>query len=240
MEDGPEIPARDREIVEKIRASSTAKQRQLYDDPARRRAIIAGRRAGKTYGGSAGDIVQDALLRPDSMHLYGALSKEVARNILWDNPATGIKRFDREYELGLTFNNQSCIATFKNGSQLYLHGLKNKDALEKMRGRPFRKVKLDECASIAAARLRVAVDSILGGSMADYRGQLDLMGTPGKVLAGPWFEATSLAVYGQSPLRGDPRCFYAGTRDLADPDCPEWSLHQWSVADNTEIGRAHV
>lgn len=229
-----ELPVRDQEVAAAIRRESTAKQIEFYDDEARRRSLIAGRRAGKTYGGAAGDLVQDALLHPDSVYLYVALSKETARNILWDNPATGLKRFDRQFNLQLGFNNQSCIATFKNGSQIYLHGAKNEDALEKLRGRPFRKAKVDECASFAPKRIQRLVDKVLGPAMADYRGQLDLMGTPGKALAGTWFESTSLATFGASPLRGQPKCAYhdapAEQRALA-----EWSLHRWSVADNTAL-----
>ena len=166
--------------------------------------------------------------------LYVALSKETARNILWDNPATGLKRFDRQYGLGLKFNNASHIASFDNGSQIYLHGAKNEDALEKLRGRPFRKAKVDEAASFAPMRLRRLVDKVLGPAMADYRGQLDLMGTPGKVLAGPWFESTSLATFGTSPFRGEPRCAYHDAPAEARARA-EWSLHQWSVADNTAL-----
>lgn len=220
------------ELADRIAESLNATQRRVREDPARRKSVMVGRRGGKTYG-EAADFIIDGLRCPQSNYAYITLYKETARNILWDNPKTGLRALDQKFGLNSHVSNSQNVLTLPSGSRIALYGAKREADLDKLRGQAFKKAKIDECKSFAPARLKVLIDDVLRPTLADEQGSLTLMGTPGTVLAGPFFEATCLAAYGD--LSRIMETTTVKCHRYGDPPTKLWSLHQWSVADNTAL-----
>jgi hypothetical protein len=74
---------------------------------------------------------------------------------------------------------------------------------------------------------------------ADSGGTIMMIGTPGNVLAGPFYEATFKGYTKTPPDGGEP---YLISRTFAAPEeywattehLPEWSFHSWTLADNVK------
>ena len=235
----PKPTPEDLEKADKIRGMLHPKQAAAQADNSTKRATSAGRRGGKTFG-EAADLIIEGLENPQSNNLFVCLSKTHARTLLWDNPKTGLHVLDRLFNLNLDMNNSKAIATMTNGSLISLHGATKADELEKIRGRGNDKVKVDECASFSPRRLENLVDKCIVPSLADYQGKLTLSGTPGRVCAGPWWDATSIYTYGDNPFKDTekPKCVAYADRHLYTPeelDQYEWTCHRYNFKDNVAI-----
>lgn len=150
-------------------------QRAFIDDPAKLKAALCTRRAGKSYG-CAIYLIDEALKNPGCTVLYVALTRETAKRIMVRETLAPILK---ARGIKARFNKVELSYTFDNGSVLYLLGLDQSEAeQEKVLGQKFRLVIVDECASwrqdlkpIVYAKLLPAVSS--------YEGSICLVGTPG-------------------------------------------------------------
>lgn len=86
-------------------------------------------------------------------------------------------------------NETELSMSFINGSIIYLSGAKDKTEIEKFRGLALKKVYIDECQSFRAY-IQNLVDEVLSKALFDYAGTLCLIGTPGPVPAGYFYEAS--------------------------------------------------
>ena len=139
-----------------------------------------------------------------------------------------LKDLNERMDLGLAFNETKLRATCrKTDAQLLLVGADDKREIEKQRGKPFHEVWIDESASHGTQLLEHFIYRIIGPRLGDYRGTLGLIGTPGHILDGPFYDAT--------------RPGSEISRPYADRDKPEyegwdrWSLHTWSLEDNDRV-----
>ena len=203
----------DLETVARIKDSLFAEQLALVEDKSRFRSMRVGRGGGKTVA-MAADMVIACLEQPSAPCYYIVLTKTMAKGILWDNPRTGIKALDEQFELNLHYNNAMCIATFPNGSRIHLMGCERTSEVDKMRGIPMVRATFDECKSIPTGTLQMMVEDIIGPRMGDYRGIITVGGTPGSVLSG---------------------MFYDATRNEPEERLPIWSFHDWDVSANTKM-----
>lgn len=211
------------------------KQGDSFGDPARRKSCLVGRRGGKTYGEVA-DLIVFGLLNPNANMAYVTLYKETAIQILWDNPKTGLRRLNQKFGLGMTMLTTQKVGILPNGSRIALHGAKREQSLDNLRGQAFDKIKIDECKSFSPKRLDQLIEDVLAPTLADYRGQITLMGTPGSVLAGPFFESTRLATFGNHQFRSKLQCRpFAERKKKKWKGDYLWSFHQWSLKDNTAL-----
>lgn len=192
-----------------------AEQQAFLDDPAPLRVVLCTRRSGKTYGGGLA-LFRAAFARPGVSCLYVALTRASAKRIAWKDV---LKVIDREKALGCRFNETELSVTLPNGSVIYLLGMDaDEGEKEKALGQKFASVVIDEAASFSID-LRELVFGILKPAVADYRGQISMIGTPGNVKRGLFYELTE----GQDP--GDPgRWTRLG-----------WSGHRWSARDNPHM-----
>lgn len=184
-------------------------------DPAKLKVVLCTRRSGKTYGAGLW-LVEGAHLTPGSSSLYVALTRASAKRIMWRDV---LKVIDREKKLGGRFNETELSVTFPNGSAIYLLGLDaDEGEKEKALGQKFRRVAVDEAASYSID-LNELVFGVLKPAVADYRGEIALIGTPGNFKRGLFFDLTK----GQDPGA-------SGTWEAAG-----WSGHRWSAFDNPHI-----
>src|SRR5690606_27521952 len=109
--------------------------------------------------------------------------------------------------LGCVFNETELTCTLPNGSIIYILGLDaSPDKKEEVLGQTFARTVIDECASYRQD-LGEIVYKYIKPAMADMRGDIIMIGTPGNVTRG---------------------IFYAVTTGKE----PGWSVHKWNTFDN--------
>jgi hypothetical protein len=99
-------------------------------------------------------------------------------------------------------------AALRNGHRIWLGGCSDRTEVDRYRGPRYRRAAVDEAQSLPwlAELLEEAVEPAL----LDHRGQLRLTGTPGPIPAGPYYDATSGG--------------------------GGWSVHHWTMRQNTHLG----
>lgn len=192
------------------RAGLFPAQRRFIEDQARRKAALCGRRAGKSEGISF-DAYDTMCANPGKLSVYIALTKNNARETL----LAKLVRHNTVYAWGLHFGevDGQLMVRHPNGARLWLAGCKDKSECEKFRGadQGFVKVWVDESASYGSY-LEYLCEDVLDPALMDQDGQLILIGTPGPIPAGYFYEVTT----GE---RGRKR----------------WPTHHWTMLDNPHI-----
>lgn len=205
--------SRVRRDAEQRRESATAaldplaqcfdRQLAVIADPSKFKALLCGRRAGKTDA-ILRDFAAGMLNEPGSLNLFVALTITSAREILWEP----MKRQNHLHGWGFDFDDGKMIVTHGNGSRLLVRGSENKRDLEKPRGQNFRRIRLDECGAQRPDYLRYLVEEVLEPSlMDDPDSDCWLAGTCTTQAFGFFYDLTT------------------GAR-------PGYSLHSWTAANN--------
>jgi len=218
---------RDRAAAEKILDSLFTQQRQVIEDPAQRKAALCPRRAGKSWCAIAYAFYV-GLSKPGSTVTIVLLTLKHCRRIYWRT----LQKFIYQYGLKVHLHHTELRATFENGSVLYFNGAETRAEIEKLRGDSYDLVIIDECKSFSPAILNELMEEAVEPALDDRDGSLLLIGTPGNILAGAFFEATHPQYRDQyeAPI----------SRSYSDPDPwfeqndiePQWSRHQWGRQDN--------
>lgn len=186
------------------------KQLEFVLDPAPFKEATTTRRAGKSTSCVA-DLTDTALQTPDCVVLYITLSRKNAKRLVWPE----FKKLNKRFRLGGQPNESDLSLTYPNGSVAYLLGAKDRASIEDMRGLPVKKAYLDEAQSFPAY-MKELIDDVIGPALMDHAGTLCLIGTPGPVPVGYFFELTKNKA---------------------------WSHHFWSFFDNPFIafksGKTH-
>jgi hypothetical protein len=149
------------------------------------------------------DLTHTALSTPDIIVLYITLSRKNAKRLVWPL----FKKLNTKYELGGEVNESDLSIAYPNGSVLYLLGASDRTSIEDFRGLPVKKAYLDESQSFPAY-IEELIDDVLGPALMDYDGQLILIGAPGPIPSGYFFDLTRNA---------------------------GWSHHSWSFFDNPKL-----
>ena len=189
-----------------ILAGLFPQQLALVNDPARRKAALCGRRAGKTTG-MGSYLVKVAEENPECVVVYIALSRSSAKRLMWPI----LRRLNRKLYVNkglaeIEFNNTDLTATFPNGSQVWLTGANDEDDIDKLRGDKYKLVVIDECASFGQ-HLAALIEEVLDPAVAEVDGTIVMTGSPSVICVGPFYTATT-ATGG------------------------EWSRHHWTMLDN--------
>lgn len=178
-------------------------QLDFVKDESPNKLAVCSRRSGKTLA-CAADLIDTCLKTPNVVSLYITLSRNNAKKIIWRE----VKKINRDYKLGGIENLSELSMTFPNASIIYLSGAKDTNEIEKFRGLAIKKVYIDEAQSFRE-HIRELIDDVLAPALMDYAGTLILIGTPGPVTLGYFY------------------------------DCAEktnaWSKHHWTFWDNPFI-----
>lgn len=159
-------------------------QREVVRDPSKFKALICGRRAGKTDV-IIRDFANGMLTEPGSANLYCALTIGSALKIFWKP----FRKLNEQHGWGFRFNEGKHEVTHANGSWLAVGGGDSMADLEKYRGTPWRRVRVDECGSWKPSYLEYFVSEVVEPSFMDYDGDLWLAGTPGRQPIGYFYDA---------------------------------------------------
>jgi len=152
----------------------------------------------------AADLVSTALNNPNTVQLYITLSRVSAKKIIWRD----LKKICEDHKLGATYDEVELSVSFSNKSIIYLSGAKDASEIEKFRGLALKKVYIDECQSFRSY-IKELIDDIIAPALMDHAGTLCLIGTPGTVPAGYFYDC-------------------ATTHDL-------WAKFHWTFWDNPHV-----
>jgi hypothetical protein len=226
-----------------IRARLFRQQLDFLDDDCRYKTVLCPRRSGKSYAAAVA-LLDRCLRQPGASVIYITMTKGVAKRIMW----RALKRLDQDFELGVSWHNTEMHGTLPNGSIVQLGGAETQADVDKYRGVPFDLVILDECKSFPPDLLLELVDEVLTPCLSDRLGTLVMMGTPGAILAGPFYDATGpeshLVKNAADGRMHDERegGKYVIGRPYSRRDEPAyqdidfmWSTHTWTAADNISM-----
>ena len=171
----------------------------------RLRAVVAGRRAGKSWGIAAWLII-GALIKPGTIQLFLAITRKSAKRIIWKM----LKDIDHKYRLGCEFKLGDLIMAFPNGSEVHVSGCPDASHVDTFRGTPYFRIALDEGASFPPSFIHALIDDALIPATADYKGCIIFAGTPGVAPVGYLYEAHTGQIHG-------------------------WEMHGWTMLDNPHM-----
>lgn len=157
-------------------------QFEFINDKAKFKVAVCSRRSGKTTA-CAAHLVHEAITKPGRISLYITLSRLNAKRIIWSE----LLSINSRYDLGGIPNETELSIRFQNGSTIYLTGAKDKSEIEKFRGLAISLCYIDECQSFRSY-IKGLIDDVIGPALMDYAGTLCLIGTPGPVPTGYFYE----------------------------------------------------
>lgn len=181
------------------------KQLKFISDSARYKTAVCSRRAGKSAS-CAGDMIETAKSGPFNNVAYITLSRTSAERIIWPI----LKQLVEEFKIDCKIDNTKLTMEFKGGSTIYLTGAKDRSEIQKIRGLSLKKAYIDEAQSFKESTITELIDDILAYCIMDVNGTICLIGTPGPLSSGYFYNA----------------CHSEG-----------WSNHKWTIFDNPWIKR---
>lgn len=218
----------DAELAQTLLATCFKEQLEFIHDPSRRKANKAGRRSGKTYAVVI-YLIYTALTKPGSNSVYICLNFNQARRAVWYSTRTGIVGLDARYGLGLKFNATYLEATAPNGSRISFLGGENAQLIEKFRGDAYDLVVVDECKSFRPKVFDELIRDILIPATMDTRGTVAMVGNPGYLPLGTYYEVTRPDSERSLP--------YARRKNASRDELAQrpWSVHHWTAAANNVV-----
>ncbi|HET7040343.1 MAG TPA: terminase family protein, partial [Gemmatimonadales bacterium] len=196
----------------------------------KRIAVRCPRKVGKSYLAMV-IAVAGALRKNRANWVIIGLTRPSIQAIYWK----ALQELDKALDLKAHFQHTALVMNLPNGSTVSLTGAENRAEIEKLRGPAYHGAIVDECKSFNAVVFHELVFDVLGPALKKDRGPLLIIGTPGEVLQGPFYEAT------QQPapvVKGKPLNRWAFHRGEPVPDQPReatWELHTWTQEDNTAV-----
>lgn len=211
-------------------------------DPAPHVAAICPRRAGKTYAGVLAALITGEA-KPGSISLIISLNLKQLRRLYWAGGPSGLFTLARKYGLNLEFNNTGLRWEHENGSIGYLLGADDDEQLEVIRGLEADLYLIDECKSFAPAVLDKLIEDIIDPQRASRKGRVVMIGTPGFIMAGPFYQATCHDATFELKLDDGKKvkARYSidfGTQDPYGRTAAKdglWSRHHWTLQDNSAM-----
>ncbi len=207
-------------------------QRALITDSAPHISGLCPRRAGKSYTAAAAALITGEA-HPGSISLIISLNLKQLKRLYWEHGPSGLFTLSRKFGLDLEFKDQQLKWIHQNGSVGYLLGTSDADQLEVIRGMEADLYVVDECKSFAPQVLSNLIDDVIDPQRETRKGRLILIGTPGNVASGPFWQATN---FDAKDSDGRPYAIIPSSTDdwgrTAESDLL-WSAHSWTLQDNT-------
>jgi Terminase large subunit, T4likevirus-type, N-terminal len=168
-------------------------QNAFIEDTSKFILASCSRRAGKTTA-LAYRFARTMAANPNSQCLYLALTRESAKEILWN----ALIEMNHNHSLGWNFKESNLEIKAPNGASLILYGADQTNFINRLRGRKYPGIAIDEAQSFGP-HLEGLINDVLVPAMVDYDDAwLALTGTPGPVPLGYFYEAASNGKYGYS------------------------------------------
>ena len=172
------------------------------------------------------------LYRPGSQMLIVARTRGQAKGIYWRT----LKRLCAEYDVRCQFKNMDLECHLENGSVIFFSGADTAEEVDKYRGRSFDLCIIDEGKSYSKRLLDEFVYEVIQRTLADTRGTLVIIGTPGSIEGGLFWNLITLSPSYQREGSEKPTPLHVNIYDPAEKRSPyHWSKHHWTGKDNVKM-----
>lgn len=169
-----------------LREPLTPEQLEWWNLIAPEKALLCGRRAGKTTL-LASWLVDGAIAGGENEWCaYIALTRKSAEEAVW----VYVKQAARRSGVPHVIDEGMLMITFEGGASVILGGLETVRDLERYRGKKYRRVVFDECGALRQTLLRRCWEEVIEPACMDVGGEAAFSGTPGIVPDGFWYELT--------------------------------------------------
>ncbi len=183
-------------------------QNDFVNDTERFIAAQCSRRAGKSNG-LAYRFFLTMEKHPKTTCIYLALTRDSAKQIMW--PV--LQEINEKYNIGCVFKESDLSVTHPNGSKLMLYGADMANFIRRLKGQKSPGIGVDEAQDFGT-HLESLLNDVLTPMLVDYTDSwLAVVGTPGPVPQGYYFDITHLGKY-------------------------KYSVHKWTLLDNPFIPNA--
>lgn len=139
--------------------------------------------SGKTVA-CAADLIHTAISHKEGDVAYITLNRRTAKKIIWRQ----LLQINKDFQLGGHPDNTELTLTMPHGPVIHVAGAKDESEIQKFLGHPLRKVYIDEAQSFRPY-IEELIEDILEPTMIDYDGSIILIGTPGPIPAGYFYDA---------------------------------------------------
>jgi hypothetical protein len=157
-------------------------QQQFVMDPHRFKLARCGRRAGKSFA-DAVYMIYECLKEPNMPCLYLGLTRDSAKDAIWPILVTILDQLGIQHDPIAS----SLRINFGNGSFIQLLGADATNARNRLRGRKFKLIIIDEMGFFTGADDLIM--KVLVPMLSDYAGTICMTSSPGELLAGLFYEA---------------------------------------------------
>lgn len=226
------------EISERVIADCHPFQRDAVEDPARFISLLVGRGGGKTTTMRARAIIKLTSIRRARM-VYIAPTRQMAEELMWIPLKDSIEFYGLMDDF--TFHESKLRCTCKRTGAMYtLVGLDDKGEVDKLRGRPFDEVHPDEASLYDPKLLEDLLDRALGPRLGERNGCIVMGGTPGHILAGPFYDFTRPGAT-VTDDDGNSIPLHRPYADRGQPEFAAWdgySSHHWTLKAVAELPNA--
>lgn len=205
--------------------SSFPKQQNVLKDKFDRIAVLTPRRAGKTRT-AIHKLIITHCENPGAWTAIVAITQGSARRLYWKD----LQDIAKKEGLDLVFDKHLLEVNWPCGGKIILIGADRWSEVDKLRGLKFHGVVLDEAKSYSPRILKELIEEVIEPALQDFDGWLLMIGTPGSILAGVFYEATC-----QEYKDGDGdkiSKLYGSTSSYWKDKEPLWSFHHWTLRDN--------
>ena len=184
-------------------------QREPFESTERFRALLCGRRAGKSDLVGRW-LVDGAIVCPGSLQVFIGLRSTSAKRTIWEV----LRALDARWGLGVRWREDELTGYFANGSRIWVAGCDDESEVGKFRGPTpsYYRVAIDE-AEAFRGHIASLVNDALTPALADFDGEIMVNGTPGAACAG-WFHAIT-----------------TGGNEHTEP----WRTWRWTALDNPHV-----
>lgn len=159
-------------------------QLEFVKDPNKYAVACCSVRSGKTTA-CAADLIDTALRMNGVTCLYITLARSSGERIVWPE----LLKINREYGLNAEINISKLSIKFPNGSTIYLFGANDDAQIEIIRGLSNVALAYIDEAQAFRELIRDLVDNIVSKRLYDTNGRCRMIGTPGPLLTGYFYEA---------------------------------------------------
>jgi hypothetical protein len=161
-------------------------QQDVLCNPSRYKAVLAGRRSGKTIMVSRAIALALEESGRDDWVLYSALTRVVAKDLIWPK----LEEINGKHDLGWNMRTHEGVIVTKRGAMFRILGYDDSGQIEKSAGYRVKLFAADEPHSYAT-KLKYLAEQKIGPALSDLRGTLMLTGTPGIARTGYWFDSST-------------------------------------------------
>ena len=194
-------------------------QRDAVEDPGKRIAYLVGRGGGKTTAARVRAIRKITSIRGAKV-AYVATSRPEAERLNWEPLKKLIDDLGERDNFEFSESKMLCRCK-RTGGTYQFFGADDKKEIGKLRGQPFNEFQVDEAASHDTTLMDWMLNRIIGPRLGERRGCILILGTPGHILYGLFYDVTRPGSEKHRP--------YSKRTDSTYDGWIGWSSHAWSA-----------